>query len=157
MHTITLSEQNFRIKRAQLKDVEALVALLQDDVLGSQRESEMLNIYIQAFQAIDRDQNQLLVAVFNEQDDIVGTMQLTLIPGLARQGATRLQIEAVRVSASARGTGLGSALFQWAAQYGREHGATIAQLTTDKRRTDAHRFYERLGYVATHEGMKLVL
>jgi GNAT superfamily N-acetyltransferase len=85
---------------------------------------------------------------------LVGTMQLTLIPGLSRGGTKRLQIEAVRLASDTRGTGLGTALFEWAHAFGKQHGATIAQLTTDKRRVDAHRFYERLGYQASHEGLK---
>jgi GNAT superfamily N-acetyltransferase len=84
-------------------------------------------------------------------------MQLTLIPGLSRGGAKRLHIEAVRVAASARGGGLGSALFDWAHAYGRSRGATLAQLTSDKSRSGAHRFYEKLGYRASHEGFKYQL
>ena len=84
-------------------------------------------------------------------------MQLTLIPGLARSGATRLQIEAVRLTSKARGAGLGAALFEWAHAYGKAHGATLSQLTSDKARTDAHRFYDRLSYQASHEGFKRAL
>ena len=81
-------------------------------------------------------------------------MQLTLVPGLARQGAKRLQIEAVRLASGTRGRGLGTALFDWAHEYGRKQGATLAQLTSDKTRTDAHRFYDGLGYRASHQGYK---
>jgi GNAT superfamily N-acetyltransferase len=81
-------------------------------------------------------------------------MQLTLIPGLARGGAKRLQIEAVRLATSTRGSGLGAALFEWAHAYGERHGATLALLSSDKTRIDAHRFYDRLGYQASHEGFK---
>lgn len=88
---------------------------------------------------------------------IVGTLQLSLIPGLSRAGSTRLQIEAVRIGESAQGIGLGSAVFAWAHERGRESGARLAQLTTDRSRADAHRFYERLGYTASHEGLKLDL
>ncbi len=85
---------------------------------------------------------------------VVGTMQLPLVPGFSRAGAKRLQIEAVRLAHDARGSGLGTALFDWAHEYGRQHGATIAQLTSDKSRTDAHRFYNKVGYAASHEGFK---
>ena len=81
-------------------------------------------------------------------------MQLTLLPGLARAAATRLQIEAVRIDASVRRTGLGTALLEWAHDYGRERGAVLAQLTTDKSRAEALRFYGRLGYEASHQGLK---
>ncbi|SDS13254.1 Acetyltransferase (GNAT) family protein [Brevibacterium siliguriense] len=88
---------------------------------------------------------------------VVGTLQLSLLPSLSRRGALRLQIEAVRIGASAQGIGLGTAVFEWAHECGRRFGARLAQLTTDKSRTDAQRFYDRLGYVASHEGMKLPL
>ncbi len=134
-----------------------MVALLTDDPLGSYRESDDLAGYERAFRAIDRDPNQFLAAVRDPTGVLVGTMQLTLIPGLSRSATTRLQIEAVRVARSAQGAGLGAAMFRWAHDYGRDHGAGLAQLTTDKSRTDAHRFYARLGYEATHEGLKLPL
>ena len=88
---------------------------------------------------------------------LVGTLQLSLLPSLSRRGTLRLQIEAVRIGASAQGIGLGTAVFEWAHDCGRRFGAGLAQLTTDRSRTDAHRFYDRLGYVASHEGMKLPL
>ena len=153
---LRIDGRSFRVARASRADVPELVTLLADDVIGSTREGEDLAPYLTAFEAIDRDPAQLLVTV-RDEEDTVGTMQLTLIPGLSRGGALRLQIEAVRVAASARGGGLGSALFEWAAAYGRERGASLVQLTTDKQRSDAHRFYEGLGYVASHEGFKLHL
>nr|WP_232488257.1 GNAT family N-acetyltransferase [Brevibacterium antiquum] len=88
---------------------------------------------------------------------VVGTLQLTLIPSLSRRGSTRLQIEAVRIGPDAQGLGLGTAVFEWAHDCGRRFGASLAQLTTDKSRTDAQRFYARLGYEASHEGLKLDL
>ena len=154
MHTLTLGTRTFTILRAQAQDVPQLVALLADDVLGRERESADLGPYEQAFEQIDQDENQLLIAVRDEQGQIVATMQLTLMPSLSRGGATRLQIEAVRVAASTRGTGLGTALFEWAHQWGREHGAQLAQLTTDAARTDAQRFYDGLGYAPSHVGLK---
>jgi GNAT superfamily N-acetyltransferase len=146
--------RRYSVARASESDVPALAALLADDALGARRESSDLEPYLMAFREIDRDPNQLLVAVRDPNDKLVGTMQLTLIPGLARAGSKRLQIEGVRLAAATRGSGLGTALFEWAHRYGQRHGAVLAQLTTDKTRTDAHRFYDRLGYRASHEGYK---
>lgn len=157
MGTVQVRGRSFTVDRAVAADVPALVALLADDVLGAERESSDLEPYLAAFHQIDRDPQQLLVAVRDAHGRVVGTMQLTLIPGLSRGGATRLQIEAVRLSADVRGSGLGTAIFGWAHDYGRRHGATLAQLTSDRSRTDALRFYERLGYAASHEGLKLPL
>lgn len=154
MDTLEIADRSFRVTRARASDVPVLVALLADDVLGRGRESDVLEPYLGAFEQIDADPHQLLVAVRDEDEQIAATVQLTLLPGLSRGGATRLQIEAVRVGASARGTGLGSALLAWAHDWGREHGAVLAQLTTDGSRTDAHRFYERLGYEPSHVGFK---
>ena len=157
MDAIVLGDQRYAVERARLPDLPALVALLADDPLGSLRETTDLTVYERAFDAIDRDPHQFLAAVRDPRGALVGTMQLTVIPGLSRGGMTRLQIEAVRVADSARGAGLGSAMFAWAHDFGRHHGAGLAQLTTDKTRPDAHRFYARLGYAATHEGLKLAL
>lgn len=154
MDTLLLDGHRFAVGRAEVDDVPALVALLADDPLGMARESSEMDPYVQAFREIDGDPNQLLIAVRDDSGNVVGTMQLTLIPGLARAGVKRLQIEAVRIAADARGAGLGRALLDWAHDYGRAHGATLAQLTSDKTRTDAHRFYERAGYEASHEGFK---
>lgn len=145
-----------KVERADMEDLPRIVQMLADDVLGAARESADLAPYEAAFAAIDADPHQFL-AVVRDGDDIVGTCQLTLIPGLSRGGAARLQIESVRIAPSARGSGLGTALFSWIHEYGRVHGAAMAQLTTDVQRTDAHRFYEHLGYQATHKGFKLVL
>lgn len=152
-----MAGQSFVLDRASLADLPAIVALLRDDPLGAARESDDLAVYEQAFRTIDADPNQFLVAVRGADGEVVGTMQLTLIPGLARQAATRLQIEGVRIAARARGIGLGSAMFAWAHEYGRSRQAKLAQLTTDKARGDARRFYARLGYRASHEGLKLDL
>jgi GNAT superfamily N-acetyltransferase len=109
-----------------------------------------------AFAAIDADpRNELVVA--DEDGLVVGTCQLTFIPGLSRGGAERMTIEAVRVRADRRGGGLGRRMMAYALGRARERGCALAQLTTDKRRADAHRFYESLGFVASHEGMKLPL
>ena len=157
MDVIEAAGQPFLVQRAQASDLAAIVALLRDDPLGSGRESGDLGVYEQAFEAIDADPSHFLAVVRGEDTGVVGTMQLTIIPGLSRGAATRLQIEAVRVDARLRGTGLGSAMFEWAHEYGRSRGASLAQLTTDKTRQGAQRFYDRLGYQASHEGLKLAL
>jgi GNAT superfamily N-acetyltransferase len=154
---IVLGGRRFTVERAQRGDIAALVALLADDPLGAARETDDLTVYEHAFDAIDADPHQFLAVIRDADGALVGTMQLTLIPGLSRAATTRLQIDAVRVAEQARGAGLGAAMFGWAHDYGRSHGAGLAQLTTDKTRREAHRFYERLGYAATHEGLKLPL
>ncbi|MBM6402226.1 GNAT family N-acetyltransferase [Phycicoccus sp. MQZ13P-5] len=147
------------VDRARAEDVPAVVALLRDDVLGAGREgpAEELEPYLSAFAALDADPQQLLVVARDEAGAVVATLQLTFIRGLSRGGATRMQVEAVRVAAPLRGSGLGAALLGWAAEHGRRRGAVLAQLTTDLRRADAHRFYERLGWRYTHAGLKLDL
>jgi GNAT superfamily N-acetyltransferase len=154
MDSLEAGGRRFTIDRAAESDVPGLVALLADDVLGADRDADGLDRYVAAFREIDSDPHQYLAAVRDVDGGLVGTMQLTLIPGLARGGAKRLQIEAARLAPKARGTGLGTALFEWAHAYGNRHGATLAQLTSDKARIDAHRFYDRLNYQASHEGFK---
>ncbi|MFI5713511.1 GNAT family N-acetyltransferase [Kribbella sp. NPDC051620] len=145
------------IRRATASDVPGIVAMLVDDEIGAGRESaDDLTPYQAAFTAIDADPNQLLV-VADRNGELIGTLQLTIIPGLSRQGATRGQVEGVRVASSARGTGLGTTLMQWSIEEARTQGCTILQLTSDKARTDAHRFYQNLGFTQTHEGFKLQL
>jgi ribosomal protein S18 acetylase RimI-like enzyme len=146
-------------RRASAADLEDIVALLADDELGRKREDPdpPLNPrYIDAFAAIDADRNQFL-AVVEEGGQIVGCLQLSFIPGLSRLGLWRGQIESVRIASTRRGGGLGKRLFEWAIEECRKRGCEIVQLTTDKCRTDARRFYEGLGFVASHEGMKLTL
>ncbi|PKW27554.1 acetyltransferase (GNAT) family protein [Phycicoccus duodecadis] len=158
-HRLDLDGGPFVVDRARAQDVPAVVALLRDDALGAGREAgaDELGPYLRAFAAVDADPHQLLVVVRDATDAVVATLQLTLLHGLSRGGATRLQVEAVRVASTARGAGLGAALLAWAVDHGRARGAVLAQLTTDLRRTDAHRFYERLGWVHSHAGMKLDL
>src|ERR1700741_1132149 len=145
---------NLVIRRATAGDVPAIVAMLADDPLGAKRESPGDPAYAAAFAEIDADPRQFL-AVAVVDDQVAGTLQLTFIPGLSRRGATRALIEAVRVRADQRGSGLGGRLGEWAISTSRDQGAAMVQLTTDASRTDAHRFYERLGFVASHVGMKL--
>lgn len=155
--TLRTTDATFRVQVAQPDDLHSIVALLSEDFLGAGRESAEIEPYRRAFNAIVADPSHALVVVRTLTGEVVATMQMTLIPGLSRGGITRLQIEGVRVADTQRGTGLGSALFRWAHQHGRGHGAALAQLTTDQRRADAHRFYELLGYRASHTGMKLDL
>ncbi|WIX79014.1 GNAT family N-acetyltransferase [Amycolatopsis carbonis] len=145
------------VRKARRDDVEAIVRMLIDDQLGATRDSaDDLEPYLRAFEAIDGDPQQLLV-VATSNDEPVATLQLTIIPGLARQGALRGQIEAVRVRSDHRSAGLGGDLIQWAIDESRRRGCALVQLTSDTSRTAAHRFYERLGFVASHTGFKLHL
>jgi len=145
------------IRRATATDVPGILALLVDDQIAAGREDlSDLTPYQRAFEAIDADPNQLLV-VAERNGELLGTLQLTFIPGLSRRGASRGLVEAVRVAASARGLGLGTTLMEWAVQESRARGCAVVQLTSDKARHDAHRFYTRLGFENSHEGFKLPL
>jgi ribosomal protein S18 acetylase RimI-like enzyme len=147
------------VRDAKREDVLATVAMLADDTLGRSRErfeDPLPQPYWDAFAAIEADpNNRLLVAEID--GSVAACLQLTFIPGLSRRGARRAQIESVRVASAHRGAGLGRRLIEAAIAEARRHGATIVQLTTDKTRADARRFYEGLGFVASHEGMKLSL
>lgn len=146
-------------RRAVLEDVPAIVDLLAQDPLGAAREDPTeagAQRYRDAFLAINADPGQLLVVAATD-NDIVATMQLSFIPGLARRGALRAQIDAVRVREDQRSHGLGRAMFDWAIEEAQRRGCALVQLTTDKTRADAHRFYDSLGFVASHEGRKLEL
>lgn len=147
---------NFR--KAHIEDLSQIVEMLASDQLGKLREdfrTPLPEPYLQAFQQIDQDPNQELMVVENEFNEIIGTLQLTFIPYLTYQGGIRAQIEAVRIHQNYRGKGLGETLFRWAIQRAKEKGAHLIQLTTDKKRPDAIRFYEKLGFRGSHEGMKL--
>ncbi len=146
-------------REAESRDVETLVGMLADDELGRQREQfadPIPDVYRAAFAAIDTDPNNELI-VAEREGAVVGMLQLTFIPYLTYVGGWRALIEGVRVKASARGSGVGNAMFTWAISRARERGCHVVQLTTDKRRPDALRFYEKLGFAASHEGMKLHL
>lgn len=132
--------------------------MLADDDLGKLREDfhdPLPEKYYQAFANIDGDPNQELMVVENEKQEVIGTFQMSFIPYLTYQGGIRAQIEAVRIRKDVRGQGLGEKMFRWAIQRAQERKAHLLQLTTDKKRPDAFRFYENLGFKATHEGMKL--
>lgn len=152
-----VSELTFR--PAEKRDIPSLVALLSDDPLGQSRERaqrEDLSPYEQAFLDIESDKGQFLCVV-EHAGHIVGTLQLSFIPGLSRGGAKRGQIEAVRVHRDRRGEGIGEAMFRWAIEECRSRGCSLIQLTTDKSRSDAHRFYDVLGFVPSHVGYKMSL
>lgn len=146
-------------RQATLHDLAAIVRLLADDELGATRErfeEPLPQSYINAFLAIEEQKgNSLLVA--EENNEIIGCLQLTFIPGIARLGMTRAQIEGVRVDRRYRGKRVGEALFQYAIDLAKAHGCGLIQLTTDKNRKEAHKFYDRLGFISSHEGMKLQL
>ncbi|MFJ4775166.1 GNAT family N-acetyltransferase [Streptomyces sp. NPDC088762] len=145
------------IRPATETDLPAIVALLADDPLGATRESpDDLTPYLAAFKRLTEDPNQHLVVAVRE-DRVVGTLQLTIVPGLSRKGSTRSIIEGVRVHAGERGSGLGTRFVEWAIEKSREEHCDLVQLTSDATRTDAHRFYERLGFAASHIGFKLQL
>ncbi|MEU3916527.1 GNAT family N-acetyltransferase [Streptomyces sp. NPDC029004] len=145
------------IRPAVLDDIPAIVAMLADDPLGAQRESpDDLAPYTAAFERLSQDPNQIQ-AVAVRADQVVGTLQLTIIPGLARRGSTRSIIEGVRIHADERGAGLGTRLIEWAIDESRRQKCQLVQLTSNASRTDARRFYERLGFEASHVGFKLLL
>ncbi|WP_392965299.1 GNAT family N-acetyltransferase [Streptomyces sp. LN245] len=148
---------DLEIRAADADDVPAIVAMLADDPLGSRRESpDDLSPYLDALERLRRDPNQHLVVAVRD-GRVVGTLQLTVIPGLSHRGATRSVIEAVRIHADERGSGLGTELIEWAVAESRRQDCRLVQLTSDVSRTDAHRFYERLGFKASHVGFKLPL
>lgn len=147
----------FSFRKASRSDLPAIIDLLADDILGQSREAVSDPVdprYEQAFAAIEADGNQLLAVAVTPEDKVVGCLQLSFIPGLSRTGMWRSQIESVRVAASERGTGLGSQFIEWAVEKAAERGCQLVQLTSDKARPDAIRFYEKLGFVASHEGLK---
>ncbi|GAB7102967.1 GNAT family N-acetyltransferase [Streptomyces phaeofaciens JCM 4814] len=148
---------DLEIRAAAAADIPAIVGMLADDPLGAQRESpDDLSPYIAALERLSADPNQRLVVAVRE-GRVVGTLQLTIVPGLSRRGATRSIIEGVRVHADERGSGLGTRFIEWAVEESRRENCQLVQLTSDSTRTDAHRFYERLGFEASHVGFKLQL
>lgn len=143
---------------AQSEDIAAVVALLAADPLGSQREgtsTEPDQKYLEAFSRIDKDPNQELWVVKEATGEIIGCFQLSFLQYLTYHGGLRAQIEGVRVKETVRGQGLGQEMFEWAIARSKEKGAHLLQLTTDKKRPEALKFYLKLGFVASHEGMKL--
>lgn len=151
--------EEYRFREARSDDLASLVEMLADDELGKTRESPGTPLkvgYIRAFEAIQNDQNNELV-VCESDGQLLGMLQITFIPYLTYIGSWRALIEGVRVASSKRGDGIGAKLFEWAIQRAKEKDCLIVQLTSDKKRPDAIRFYEKLGFKASHEGMKLWL
>ncbi|MFM0042240.1 GNAT family N-acetyltransferase [Paraburkholderia sediminicola] len=150
--------EHITFRTAAFADLPAIIGLLADDKLGSQRETISNppdERYVAAFKAIEADSNQQLVVAV-DAETVIGTLQLSFIPGIARRGAWRGQIEAVRIATAYRSTGIGQHMFEWAIAACQSRDCAIVQLTTDKGRPDAHRFYEKLGFVASHEGYKII-
>lgn len=148
---------NFR--RATKNDLPFIVKMMANDKLGKLRENDqepLPETYYEAFDLINSDPNQELMVVENENDpEIVGSFQLTFIPYLSYQGRLRAQIENVFVREDLRGQGIGQKMFEWAIEKAKERNAHLLQLTSDKQRLRALKFYEDLGFIASHEGMKL--
>lgn len=145
------------IRRARAGDVPAVVRLLADDTLGRSREGDADDpVYLGAFAAIEASPDNALF-VLTDDGRVIGCAQVTVIPGLSRRGATRVQVESVRVAADRRGEGLGQRLIAHVVDMARAAGCRTVQLTSDKSRADAHRFYERLGFKRSHDGFKLDL
>ncbi|MBB5619437.1 GNAT superfamily N-acetyltransferase [Pedobacter cryoconitis] len=149
------AELTFRLATKQ--DLPDILEMLADDTLGAERENNVLSDkYIEAFEKICNDPNQeLTIAEIN--GDKVATFQLTFLQYLTYEGGLRAQIEAVRTSSEYRGQGIGTKVFDYAIHRAKEKGCHMVQLTSDKRRPDAIRFYEKIGFVSSHEGMKLKL
>ena len=151
---------SIHFRKAEKSDVPGIVQLLSDDELGKLREDfrdPLPEVYYTAFENISKDYNQELTVVENEKGELIGTLQLSFIPYLTYQGGWRALIEGVRVHGEFRGLGIGQRLFEWGIERARKRGCHLVQLTTDKSRPDALRFYEGLGFKASHEGLKLFL
>lgn len=154
MHAVPILDLTFRDARSA--DLARIVELLTDDAFGATREQAAPAAYRTAWEAIEADPNNVVV-VGQLDGEVVATMQLTFVPTISRGASTRMIVEAVRVDSALRGRGVGRLLMDEAHRRGRERGCRLAQLTSDKRRGDAHRFYRSLGYEQSHEGFKLAL
>ncbi|MBT4989904.1 MAG: GNAT family N-acetyltransferase [Rickettsiales bacterium] len=154
-----MDKLQIKIRKASKEDVPDIVRIISDNPIGALREDFQENIpnsYYVAFDRIDQDINQLLV-VAEIKSNIVGTLQISFISNMSVKGAYRALIEGMHVDSKYRGEGVGTFMMEWAINKARQKGCNIAQLTSNKERIDAHRFYSRLGFVATHEGFKLAL
>ncbi|WP_457092708.1 GNAT family N-acetyltransferase [Microvirga sp. P5_D2] len=144
------------VREARFEDLEAIIRLHEEDELGSHGDAwnpETKPAYEAAFQAIARStENTLFVAV--DGNEVVGTFQLTFIPNLTGRGAMRVKVESVKVKSARRSGGIGARMMAFAEDYARTNGAAAMELTSNKTRKDAHRFYERLGFSRSHEGFK---
>ena len=154
-----MNNNEISFQQASLTHLPEIVEMIADDQLGAQREAltaPLAKEYLDAFSAIEADPNQLLaVALYNSRP--MGTLQISLIPGIARKGTLRGQIEAIRIAKEHRGSGIGRQFLEWAIAWCRSNGCSLVQLTTDKSRSKAHSLYESLGFKASHEGYKLFL
>lgn len=149
-----------KFRKASKSDVIEIVQMIADDELGKTRENFQIPLpeeYVQAFEKINSDKNQELIVVEDDSSEIIGTLQLSFIQYLTYRGGVRSQIEAVRIRKDKRGLGIGRIMFEWAIKRAKERKAHLLQLTTDKKRPEAIKFYENLGFKASHEGMKLHL
>lgn len=147
-----------KFRKATAKDVSLIVEMLADDEFGKKRENFQTPLpyeYLKAFERINADENQELMVVENENAEIIGTLQLSFIQYLTYRGGIRAQIEAVRIRKDKRGLGIGKTMFEWAINRAKAKGAHLLQLTTDKKRPKAIKFYEELGFKQSHEGMKM--
>lgn len=147
-----------KFRKATKNDVSKIVEMIADDELGKTREdfqNPLQKEYLNAFENIDSDKNQELIVVEDENFEIIGTLQLSFIQYLTYRGGIRAQIEAVRIRKDQRGIGLGKKMVEWSINRAQERNAHLLQLTTDKKRPKAIKFYENLGFKPTHEGMKL--
>ena len=147
-----------KFRKATIEDIPQIINMIADDELGKLREDykdPLPSVYYEAFHNIDNDSNQELIVIQDTDATIIGTLQLSFIQYLTYQGGVRAQIEAVRIRKDKRGSGLGETLFKWAIQRAKDKNAHLLQLTTDKKRPEAFKFYEKLGFKASHEGMKL--
>ncbi len=147
-----------RFRIATRNDVSKIVELIADDKLGRDREHYQRPLpteYLTAFEHIDADQNQELIVVENDHAEVIGTMQLSFIQYLTYRGGIRAQIESVRIRKDHRSLGIGKSMVEWAIKRAKERHAHLLQLTTDKKRPEAIKFYKELGFKPTHEGMKL--
>ena len=147
-----------KFRKATENDVLVIVEMIADDELGKKRENFQIPLpseYLKAFEKINSDENQELIIVETENFEVIGTLQLTFIQYLTYRGGKRAQIEAVRIRKDQRGLGIGKKMFQWAINRAKERNAHLLQLTTDKKRPEAIKFYEDLGFIQSHEGMKL--
>jgi ribosomal protein S18 acetylase RimI-like enzyme len=152
-------EKEIQFRIATEQDLNRIVAMLADDELGRNREryeQPLPGSYLEAFQAITSDPNNELVVAY-QGNEVIGVQQITFTPYITHQGGWRATIEGVRTASSLRGMGVGTELIAWAIQRAKERGCHLIQLTTDKQRADALRFYERLGFKSTHEGLKMKL
>jgi GNAT superfamily N-acetyltransferase len=149
-----------KFRSAQKEDIPEIVKLIVGDKLGSQRDvfrEPLPAQYYTAFENIQKDPNQELMVLVDENNSIIGTFQLSFLQYLTYQGGLRAQIEAVRIREDRRGQGIGEKMMHWAIARAKQKGAHVLQLTTDKKRPEAIRFYEKIGFASSHEGMKLHL